>query len=435
MEKNENTIIHRDSLNSFNDGTYNDKKHIDWSQENELILAEWCDIAQCYAWLHKESYKKYCSLNLFFTLPTIILSTLTGTISFIQNIFDEKTKFKISVIIGSVNISIGVLTTLNQYFKVSEYNEKHRNSYLSWGKLSRFIRIELSKPPKQRGEATLFIKTCRKDYEKLIEDSPIISDDVIRKFFKIFSGKENTEERLLFNNLNKPDICNTLISINESRRNWYLNDDEENNIHQNCIINDTLRINIPFTPTATNRYSIINEISKPFFIKNIDIDKENNIIIDKDNISPSKQSRQSRNTSLHRYNSISKDLTSQYNSPSKNIISNTNTNTKSKNNYVIQSQLSKSSKSSPTQTQLPSRDNSFTLTNFREPILFNNINTQKSIIDKPNNIIFPSEILKNELNKTKSEEDTKSEENKSEETKSEETKSEANKSDEFNTIL
>ena len=54
-----------------------------------------------------------------------------------------------------------------------------------------------------------------------METSPAISDIVIKKFINTFKGKPDSVERRHFDELKKPDICNTIISANESRHNWY----------------------------------------------------------------------------------------------------------------------------------------------------------------------------------------------------------------------
>jgi len=49
-----NTIIESDDIVS----TKNEIK-IEWAVEHEELLVEWCDIAQCYRWLHMRSNRKY----------------------------------------------------------------------------------------------------------------------------------------------------------------------------------------------------------------------------------------------------------------------------------------------------------------------------------------------------------------------------------------
>ena len=51
--------------------------NIVWGAEHEKILVEWADKAMCYHWLHSKSNQKYSYINLWFTIPVIIISTVT----------------------------------------------------------------------------------------------------------------------------------------------------------------------------------------------------------------------------------------------------------------------------------------------------------------------------------------------------------------------
>jgi hypothetical protein len=201
-------------------------KHIKWSPENELIMVEWCDIAQCYKWLNTRSHSKYSSMHAWFTIPAITLSTITGTASFAQSSLPEAYQKFSPMIIGAINIFIGILTTVQQYLKISELNEAHRVSAISWDKFARNIRIELSKEPSERTEAGQFIKFCRQEFDRLMETSPSPSPSVIREFNTLFKGKVGSEERKRFDALKKPDICNIIVTANEYRHHWYIKEQE-----------------------------------------------------------------------------------------------------------------------------------------------------------------------------------------------------------------
>jgi len=202
----------------------NPKVKVEWSPENELIMVEWCDVAQCYKWLNSRSHGKYSYMHAWFTIPAIIFSTISGTASFATSSIPEEYQAYAPVIIGSINITIGILTTIQQYLKISELNEAHRVSSISWDKFSRNIRIELSKHPNERTDAKTFIKVCRQEYDRLMETSPDITESVIGEFTKKFSGPENSKKRKQFDQLKKPDICDTIVSANETRHKWYLED-------------------------------------------------------------------------------------------------------------------------------------------------------------------------------------------------------------------
>ena len=55
-----------------------------------------------------------------------------------------------------------------------------------------------------------------------METSPMINQDIIKEFNSTFQGKPGTIERQRYEELKKPDICNTIISANETRHHWYL---------------------------------------------------------------------------------------------------------------------------------------------------------------------------------------------------------------------
>jgi hypothetical protein len=66
------------------------EKKVEWSNENEKILVEWGDIAACNKWLHTESCKLFTRRNAYFTIPIIVISTITGALSFIASGFDRR---------------------------------------------------------------------------------------------------------------------------------------------------------------------------------------------------------------------------------------------------------------------------------------------------------------------------------------------------------
>jgi hypothetical protein len=212
------------SLNANTDSNIN---CVEWSPDNEKIMIEWCDVAQCYKWLNLRSHGKYSTMHAWFTIPAIVFSTISGTASFAQESFPENMRSYAPSIIGSINIFIGILTTIQQYLKISELNEAHRVAAISWDKFARNIRIELAKKPSERDHAGHFLKISRQEFDRLMETSPSITDAVIEEFNDKFSGKPGSEKRRHFDKLKKPDICDTIISADETRNRWY---EELNNI-------------------------------------------------------------------------------------------------------------------------------------------------------------------------------------------------------------
>jgi hypothetical protein len=155
-----------------------------WSEEDEKILTKWCDHAQCYTWLCYTSHTRYSNLQAAFSIPTIIFSTIIGAASF-TNISSQYQMY-LPILVGSVNITIGILTTILQYFKISEYNENYRICSRAWDKFARNIEVELSKKPKKRKDCVLFMKKACEDFERLMETTPNFPTDIIDLFSTTF---------------------------------------------------------------------------------------------------------------------------------------------------------------------------------------------------------------------------------------------------------
>lgn len=213
--------------NSNNPEPQNNPKRNHWKSEEENLLKEWADKAQCYKWMHLKSHEKYRSKNAWFTIPVIIISTFTGTANFAQDRFPESNKSTIVMAVGALNIIAGIITTIYQFLKISEFNEAHRVASLSWDKFYRNIQTELAKNPLDRFPPKEMIKISKEEYDRLVEISPLIPKDVIENFNSTFKKNDT---------IIKPDLCGKLNPTNvyeitdEERELLYLEQKEEKKI-------------------------------------------------------------------------------------------------------------------------------------------------------------------------------------------------------------
>ena len=197
----------RESIINKGDNESEQTPYLEWSKENEDILAEWC-----YKWLNIKAHQTYSRLHAWFTIPAITLSTITGTASFAQTSLPANMQVYAPMVIGTINIMIGILTTVQQYLKISELNEAHRVAGISWDKFARNIRIELAKKLDERTEAGHMLKICRQEFDRLMETSPTIPNEIIIAFEKTFRHKD----------MKKPDIVgDSIVSVNIVRNKWY----------------------------------------------------------------------------------------------------------------------------------------------------------------------------------------------------------------------
>lgn len=195
------------------------KEFVPWEKYHETIFIDWADKASCYNWLHNKSYLKYSRKRNLFTVPVIIMSTLTGTANFALDRIPEDYKNIFTLSVGSVNILAGIITTVAQFLKLNELTESHRVASISWDKFYRSIRLELIKAPEERVDCSYFMKTSRDEFDRLMETSPGIDKDIISTFKQELTNGKNKEEsnRKLknFNRLIKPEIFNELYTLKE----------------------------------------------------------------------------------------------------------------------------------------------------------------------------------------------------------------------------
>jgi len=249
-----------------NDNIDNDKEDIlndiplidsEWSLEHEKILIEWADKAMCYRWLHSKSNALYSSLNAWYTIPVIVISTLTGTANFAQTRVPIEYQNYYAMVVGGFNILGGIISTIQQFLKITQLNEAHRVSGIAWDKFYRNIKIELAKHPSERIHASQMLKMCKEEFDRLMETSPVIPDKVVVSFKNAF---KNSDE---FIKISKPEICDVLVSTENFRNPWSNEENKDKRLQellktQNLKENKQKRIN-------EHHHNAVSEFKTMFF--------------------------------------------------------------------------------------------------------------------------------------------------------------------------
>jgi hypothetical protein len=188
--------------------------NVEWDENSESILCRWCDHAKCYYWLSYNAHQYYYKIQSLISLPIMTFSTILGAASFANiSTFSTTMQLYLPLIVGGVNIYIGILTTYQQYFKISENNESFRLCAKSWDKFNREIELELSKQPKQRKVCGLFLKKIYEDYERLIDTTPNFPTFIIDKFKEMKKNLYKKDPR--FVNISEPGILYPIYSSRE----------------------------------------------------------------------------------------------------------------------------------------------------------------------------------------------------------------------------
>ena len=158
-----------------------------WHPQQEKILKSWGEAAACYRYMHYQAYCSYKNLSMKFTIPLIIVSTITGTANFAQETFPPTVQPFVPSAIGGLNLITAIATTIMQFLKINELMEGHRVASVQYGKVSRTIRLELTLPLSERTQSgTNMIENMRAEYDRLIEQSPNVPKKMIDAFEREF---------------------------------------------------------------------------------------------------------------------------------------------------------------------------------------------------------------------------------------------------------
>lgn len=158
-----------------------------WHPQQEKILKSWGEAAACYRYMHYQAYCSYKKLSMKFTIPLIIVSTVTGTANFAQETFPPSVQPFVPSAIGGLNLITAIATTIMQFLKINELMEGHRVASVQYGKVSRTIRLELTLPLSERTlNGTNMIENMRTEYDRLIEQSPNVPKKMIDAFEREF---------------------------------------------------------------------------------------------------------------------------------------------------------------------------------------------------------------------------------------------------------
>jgi hypothetical protein len=182
-----------------------DDRHITWNHRLEEYFGQTGEKAQSLSWIHGQSEGLYSSRTAYIDLPVIVLGTLNGAISVGSDSLFGNSQYA-SVGVGVVALLTAILTTIGTYFAWAKRAEGHRISSINYGKLYRFLSVEMSLPRNERMTPDDLLKYVKSEYDRLAEISPLPPPKVIENFKARFGDPK-------YNEISKPEITNGLHAI------------------------------------------------------------------------------------------------------------------------------------------------------------------------------------------------------------------------------
>jgi hypothetical protein len=222
-----------------------DIKNNKYTIEETELLKKWSNIAKNYSLLHHRAFLEYQNKNYSMAIPIIIMSTLSGTASFSINHFPLEYQRYVPLAIGGINIFVGILQTMIQFFKINEFINDHKKASIEFEKYSRNIIAELILPEHERTySGTEFIHICKKEIDRIIEQSPSVPlhilnnlDNIIKNDFISNNSIKNIVDESYYDkikeniqNTNKDSYSSLFYQINLKKK---LFSDKKNDYNEN----------------------------------------------------------------------------------------------------------------------------------------------------------------------------------------------------------
>ena len=182
-----------------------------WCDKQEKLLKSWAERAAGYRWLHNHARLHYKRQNDYLSYPSIVIASITGVGGFAvlnpsgnDNVSPD-TRGKIMIIqyfFAFLNVLAGILTSIGKFSDSGRLAEAHSAMCVQYSKFYRNIDMELSLDKGDRTCVLEFVKKCREEYDRLLDDAPDIPSISITAFNLEFPDRRN-----------KPDVCNGLSII------------------------------------------------------------------------------------------------------------------------------------------------------------------------------------------------------------------------------
>jgi len=160
-----------------------DEAHPQWNPALEQVIKKEGEQAEGLYWLHNHAADWAQKRNDWIQLPAICLATITGFLSATSELLPP-------VAVGALSVGVGILNTVNSYYKFAQKAEGHRITALYYLKTYKEIETQLSIPVNQRTPAEVMLKQLREDLQRVAETAPQIPSSSIAAFRARFPKPE-----------------------------------------------------------------------------------------------------------------------------------------------------------------------------------------------------------------------------------------------------
>ena len=163
----------------------------EWNPALEEIIKKEAETAESLYWLHNKASTWALRRNDGLQIPAIVLSSVVGFFSATTDLIPQ-------LALGSISVLVGVIGTINSYYKFAQRGQLHATTAQLYMKTYKNLEVELSLPISQRTSAGVVLKELRDQMTRISELAPELPDQVIQMYKKEF--KDSTTAKPIITN-------------------------------------------------------------------------------------------------------------------------------------------------------------------------------------------------------------------------------------------
>lgn len=146
-----------------------------WVASHELYLHELCDISKQLSEAHKAHYLMLKERLKRYRIPSIVLGTISGSVSFGTTTFPPLLQRWVSVVVGGTSLTIAIVQAIESYLKISERMSGSLAGSIEYKRLAEDIKLELSLPIEDRStNGITYVRDAYARWEKITSDAPFL---------------------------------------------------------------------------------------------------------------------------------------------------------------------------------------------------------------------------------------------------------------------
>ena len=170
---------------------------LQWTAQIDMMLANWCDQAKSFTWMHGQAYSRYSGRSAAMNICTNIAISLVGIVN-LALASSQIEPMTTSIVTGSVSIGIGIVKMIQEQFNWTSLASDYKHSAAKWDHISRKIQEQVVLPYAGRKDCGTFLKYIKQDINEASDTNTIIPKDIRNKCNDKFSKIPSFDV---------PDIC------------------------------------------------------------------------------------------------------------------------------------------------------------------------------------------------------------------------------------